>query len=140
MKRSRIALGVLAAGVAGATLAVGASPARVAGRATVLVSPNNWLRDAQSVSVRVSGFGDGVKVFLSECLAPQYSTLYAVPSPNWVLSRWTTTGLADTVDLAAGNPSITIAATTPSPLIAIFVPEGQTGTTTPTSTDDAGHD
>jgi hypothetical protein len=74
----------------------------------------------------------------SECLAPQYSTLYAVASPNWVLSRWTTTGLADTVDLAAGNPSITIAATTPSPLIAVFVPEGQTGTTPPASSDDAG--
>jgi Neocarzinostatin family len=73
MQSSRIVLGVLAAGVAGATLAVSASPARVAGRANVLVSPNKWLRDAQSVSVRVSGFGDGVKVFLSECLAAQYA-------------------------------------------------------------------
>lgn len=73
MKRSRIAVGVLAAGVAGGTLAASASPARVPGHATVLVSPNEGLTDAQSVSLRVSGFGDGVKVFLSECLAAEYA-------------------------------------------------------------------
>jgi len=36
---------------------------------TVTISPSTNLRDGQTVEVRVTGFGVGVKVFLSECAA-----------------------------------------------------------------------
>ena len=74
MKHSRTVVGVLAAGVAvgvvGASAARGSAARASAARSvTLIVSPSESLRNGQLVRLRVSGFGDGVKVFLSECLS-----------------------------------------------------------------------
>ena len=73
----------------------------------------------------------------SQCAAPQHATLYAVPATGWLLSRWTTTGLAANVDLAAGSGSYAVTDETPSPLIVIFEPPGFDAGAPPA---DAGHD
>ena len=74
MKHSRTVVGVLAAsaavGVVGASAAGGsAAPASAARSVTLFVSPSESLRNGQLVRLRVSGFGNGAKVFLSECLS-----------------------------------------------------------------------
>lgn len=72
----------------------------------------------------------------AQCAAPLRTTLYAIASTGWVFSRWTTTGLADGIDLGGGASSYSVGAWSPSPLIAVFVPAPKGGTTP--SAPDAG--
>lgn len=75
----------------------------------------------------------------SQCVAPVRTTLYAIPAIGWVLAGWTTTGLASGVDLGATFSSFTVTTATPSPLIAVFVPQAEPGGTPPsTPPTDAG--
>jgi hypothetical protein len=60
----------------------------------------------------------------AQCTSPLRTTLYSVAAEGWVLSRWTTTGLASGVDLGMGASSYTVDPASPSPIIAIFVREG----------------
>jgi hypothetical protein len=60
----------------------------------------------------------------AQCTPPLRTTVYGIPAEGWVFSRWTTTGLAATVDLGRGASSYSINPASPSPLIAVFVPEG----------------
>ena len=59
----------------------------------------------------------------SQCTAIQGTTLYAIPAVGWVLSRWTTTGLAPGIDLGNGATDYTVTAATPSPLLVVFGPQ-----------------
>jgi hypothetical protein len=71
----------------------------------------------------------------TQCVAPVRTTLYAIPAVGWVLSGWTTTGLAPGVSLAGTFSSYTVTTATPSPLIAVFIPQAQGGSPPPS---DAG--
>jgi hypothetical protein len=55
--------------LAGATVILMLSSCASSGRApaTIVVTPATGLRDGQSVHVAVAGFGDGEKVWLSQC-------------------------------------------------------------------------
>ena len=59
----------------------------------------------------------------SLCTARQGTTLYAIAAVGWVLSGWTTTGLAPGVDITGGASNYTITAASPSPLIVVFIPQ-----------------
>ena len=59
----------------------------------------------------------------SQCTARQRTTLYAVADIGWVVARWTTSGLAETVDLGSHSDHYEVGADTPSPLIVIFSPQ-----------------
>jgi hypothetical protein len=59
-----------------------------------------------------------------ECMAPQRTTLYALPAEGWVVSGWSTTGLASGISLDGATTSYSVTAATPTPLIVTFVPEG----------------
>ena len=49
------------------TDAIGSRGVSAAGRPTAIVIPSQRLHDGEVVTVRVGGFGDGQKVWLSEC-------------------------------------------------------------------------
>jgi hypothetical protein len=60
----------------------------------------------------------------ADCMARQRTTLYALPAEGWVVSGWSTTGLASGVSIDGATNSYSVTAATPSPLIVTFVPQG----------------
>ena len=81
----------------------------------------------------------------AQCTAPMRTTLYAIPAVDWVLSGWTTTGLAPGVDLGQGATSYSVGPGSPSPVIAVFVHQASGGGSpdagpTPVLATDAGGD
>ncbi len=78
------------------------------------------------------------KAAATKCTAPQFTVLYSIPAPGWVLQGWSTTGLPSGTDIGAGMPSFTVSQSTPSPLIATFIPEAVESPSGSGSTPDDG--
>ena len=88
----------------------------------------------------VGTFTCGASSTPAQCTAPLRATLYALAEPDYILARWTTTGLAASADLGHGSNSYTVGTSSPSPLIAVFVPLGTTGVSDAGTTADDGGD